>query len=138
MRVRVGWQFWITVIFAVLGLVAALQHDWATAGTLLGIVAFRCLLVLADANGWLEPKFDLARFRQGSPVEERLVKPLDPRKLAPVMIVVALGWEAAVIGIGGVLLRAPSWAIDVGSLAVIPLAVVVALMLARRLPNQYR
>ena len=28
--------------------------------------------------------------------------------------------------------------IDVGSLAVIPLAVVVALMLARRLPNQYR
>lgn len=131
-------QFWITVIFAVLGLVAALRHDWSTAGVLLGIVAFRYLLVSADARGWLEPKFDLARFRQGIPAEERMVKPLDPRKFGAILIAFVLGWEAAVVGIGGVLLGAPSWAMTAGIFAVIPLACVVALILVRQLPSQYR
>jgi hypothetical protein len=132
------WQLWVGLTFAVLAVLAAEQHDWEVAGTLLGIVAFRVLLLVADGRGWLEPKFDLDRFRRCIPVEEQLRKPLDPHKLGPLMLVVMLGWEAIVVIVAGMLLGLPSSAVFVCIVAVIPLAVVVALVLVRRLPSHYR
>lgn len=135
---RWRWEFWIVAAFALLALLAALQDDWEVAATLLAVGAFRVLLLLADAKGWLEPKFDLQRFRRGMPAEEELREALDPRAVGPIIVAVVLGLEAVVIVAGDVILDLPSWIVVIGIFAVIPVALMVALALVRRLPSQYR
>jgi hypothetical protein len=46
MRQSDRWQLWVGLTFAVLAVLAAGQHDWEVAGTLLGLVAFHVLLLV--------------------------------------------------------------------------------------------
>jgi hypothetical protein len=63
----------------------------------------------------------------------------DPRKrFGPVMVAVVLGWAIAVLVIGDVVLRVPSWAVTIGIVAVIPVSLLVAVALAYRLPPSLR
>ena len=120
-----------TAAMTAIAVLAAIAHDWAGAGTAIGWVAFNL------AVSWLSAD----RFRARLDLEPYRIDPLpgdvedatpEPRRQGRIMLAVVLAGEIAVVLVAGVILRAPALVSVVCIVGVVPLALTVAGVVARR------
>ena len=103
--------------FLLIGLAAVSQGHWQAGGVAFGLAFWRIALDWMEGNGKFQSCCDINQYRvddNGGDPERDL-----RRRFGPVMVVVVLVWTIAVLIIGDVVLKAPSWAVTVAIVSVI-------------------
>ena len=130
------WGMALSLCFVLIGLFAIGRGDWQGAGLALGLAAWRLFIDWMQGTDGFRSRCEIDQFRiDGNP--EAATR--GPRKrFGPVLVAVVLGWTIAVVVIGDVVLRVPSWAVTIGIVAVIPVSLLVAVASVYRLPPSLR
>jgi hypothetical protein len=126
----------LSLCFVLIGLGAIGQGDWQAAGLALGLAAWRIVIDWMQGTDRFRSRCEIDQFR----IDDNADGPRrDPRKrFGPVMVAIVLGWTIAVLVIGDVVAKVPSWAVTIGIVAVIPVSLLVAIVLMYRLPPSLR
>ena len=126
----------LSLCFLVIGLIGISQGDWQGAGLALGLAAWWIVIDWMQSNDRFRSRCEIDQFRiDGNADGPRR----DPRtRFGPVIVATVLGWTIAVLVMGEVVLKVPSWAVTIGILAVIPVSLLVAVVLVYRLPPSLR